>query len=659
MKALSACLFFYLLALFVPFALGPPKTAAAGKVSSDQWEDLYVEPGKDVEFVLNANDFPNGSNFSQGQTIEFYLGKLGNVDASKANFYALSGVQGFWDLQSYHVNKWKNDYGQDLEGEQILDRHFGMLSSAGVKWVRMDWIWATIAKGDYGNITYDYTIPDTIFSLAKKHNLKILADLVYTPKKLSTCPTCDWWDYAIRPPRDLYQNNCVGSCQGLRSNGSPSFNEFVEMMVKRYRPGGQHPEAGSYGITHWEIWNEPDWSTWKPPSGGKYESYFYLLKGAYQTIDQIRSATGTNLKVVFGGLAIPEDNLQKYYSKIGRNLNNYYDIMSIHRYIRVSSIIRQTRQTLDNNGAQSKKIWLTETDKRNGESTQADWLSSTFMPLWDQRSSLGLEKVFWWASKDYYLISSNFNAYITSGSGPPEAKAGVIRNYYRPKDVYLRWTKEIGSATNWIGGKNGSGEITFDSQYKKSLGSGSTVTFTIPSSHLQNNSEYTLFWAVDKKLSTGKTIKITVTDVTHKECNVSDQCVAVAGSGSDQCQTHADCAPPTHKECDTGQCVSVEGSGTDICSIHTDCKYKKCDTSDRCVTVNTNTPRADLCNDDDDCQPPSPADVDTDGDVDDDDMQLVLDAWGPVSNTTSNRDFDSNGIINCLDAALVIAHWNP
>ncbi|MFC1790080.1 hypothetical protein ACFLZP_01195, partial [Patescibacteria group bacterium] len=84
-------------------------------------------------------------------------------------------------------------------------------------------------------------------------------------------------------PRDLYLNNCeADSCQGLRTNGSPSFNEFVEKMVLRYQEGGEHPQASDYGISFWEIWNEPDISYyWKPPTGNRYQAYNYLLKGAY------------------------------------------------------------------------------------------------------------------------------------------------------------------------------------------------------------------------------------------------------------------------------------------------------------------------------------------------------------------------------------------
>jgi|GEM_PF-5499469 len=61
----------------------------------------------------------------------------------------------------------------------------------------------------------------------------------------------------------------------------------------------------------------------------------------------------------------------------------------------------------------------------------------------------------------------------------------------------------------------------------------------------------------------------------HNECTTDKKCVSVAGPGTDQCQSDADCTviPPSyHNECTTDKkCVSVAGPGTDQCQSDADC----------------------------------------------------------------------------------------
>lgn len=63
-------------------------------------------------------------------------------------------------------------------------------------------------------------------------------------------------------------------------------------------------------------------------------------------------------------------------------------------------------------------------------------------------------------------------------------------------------------------------------------------------------------------------------ETSHKECNSSNQCVSVSGSGTNECTTNSDCQDEeeTHMECNSSKiCVAISGSGTDKCTTNSDC----------------------------------------------------------------------------------------
>lgn len=60
----------------------------------------------------------------------------------------------------------------------------------------------------------------------------------------------------------------------------------------------------------------------------------------------------------------------------------------------------------------------------------------------------------------------------------------------------------------------------------------------------------------------------------------------------------------------------------------------------------------------DDCDiPPCSADVTGNGVVDGGDLGLLISAWGEVTNSTANLDFDLDGDIGCIDLAHLLAQW--
>ncbi|UCD03933.1 MAG: hypothetical protein JSW73_05345 [Candidatus Woesearchaeota archaeon] len=61
----------------------------------------------------------------------------------------------------------------------------------------------------------------------------------------------------------------------------------------------------------------------------------------------------------------------------------------------------------------------------------------------------------------------------------------------------------------------------------------------------------------------------------HTEC-ANETCVAVPGSGANQCSSNSDCVVETHNICSYGQCTEVTGAGTDECSVNSDCRHNIC-----------------------------------------------------------------------------------
>ncbi|MCG2699794.1 PKD domain-containing protein [Candidatus Parcubacteria bacterium] len=73
----------------------------------------------------------------------------------------------------------------------------------------------------------------------------------------------------------------------------------------------------------------------------------------------------------------------------------------------------------------------------------------------------------------------------------------------------------------------------------------------------------------------------------HKEC-VGVECKCVGASGYDSCSDNNDCNTQTqHKECIDQKCLLIPGTGTNLCSQDTECvnQHRECNLQDSCVQV--------------------------------------------------------------------------
>ena len=75
---------------------------------------------------------------------------------------------------------------------------------------------------------------------------------------------------------------------------------------------------------------------------------------------------------------------------------------------------------------------------------------------------------------------------------------------------------------------------------------------------------------------------------THTECNGQQQCVVIFSAGSNQCQSNNDCISTTHTECSGNTCVTVSGTDISRCQNNQDCinTYNECNADQQCVTLN-------------------------------------------------------------------------
>lgn len=172
---------------------------------------------------------------------------------------------------------------------------------------------------------------------------------------------------------------------GKQINPANHWAGFVSAAVNRYKPGGVlaqalHWPAGA-GITHWEMWNEPDLDIFWDSS---LADYARLLKVGYLAAKQ----ADPQAQILFGGLA---NNFAKinYYNDVmslydadplAQPYHYFHDILATHSYFYAWQSwfhVYRARLTLQARGLE-KPIWLNE----NGVAAWSDYPG----PIWDPYS---------------------------------------------------------------------------------------------------------------------------------------------------------------------------------------------------------------------------------------------------------------------------------
>lgn len=277
---------------------------------------------------------------------------------------------------------------------QSKDIGVNVTAASGTKWVRIDLNWLDVEPNEQG--VFDFGVIDPLVDAANAKGLKVLAVVGYTPGWAS-------------------QGDIKG---GGSSNDVPkpgTFAPFVTAVVNRYR---------AKGVTHYEIWNEPNLEQFFE---GDVNAYIerVLLPGA----DAVHAACASCL-VVGPGLATVGDQYGKWMDAIfpaakskidivsghiyhdfptpgggaGVTSDSFFNKLESHRIVKLGSATiyegpQSFKEAIDKHGMSAKPFWLTETGR---EASAGNVNEESAQTTYYQRVLEEMGKRPWWTGTIFY-----------------------------------------------------------------------------------------------------------------------------------------------------------------------------------------------------------------------------------------------------------------
>jgi len=278
-------------------------------------------------------------------------------------------------------------------------------TSTGAIWNRWPFYWDTIEKSSG---QFDWSAHDAVVIADIAQGFKIDAILLRTPHFYATSglktlppPRIEQKPFpfpnfgtsrfaevqrigtvcSTSPPRNLYEpvfddgTDIPGDGKSVNPNNY--WARFVYETVRRYKPGGVLAQQNNWppgvGISHWEVWNEPDYSFfWS----GSVEDYYRLLKVAYLAA----KLADPDCFVLLGGLAIGIDPswfpnlLQVMANDPDKGLqiacNHYFDVLAIHVYSHSWATYYFTR-------------WASYLLRKYNLGEKPIWINESGVPVWN------------------------------------------------------------------------------------------------------------------------------------------------------------------------------------------------------------------------------------------------------------------------------------
>jgi len=265
--------------------------------------------------------------------------------------------------------------------------------STGAAWNRWPMYWHDIEQQP-GVFAWAYQ--DTAVSADMAHGLKLDAILLGTPGFYRTdklgnrpapaaTPAQPTSPFALDEPQTgvplglqtaVFSDGSDSPGPGKTINPENVWARFVYTAVNRYKPGGliaqQEGWPAGVGVTHWEIWNEPDllhfWD-------GTTADYARLLKVGYLAAKQ----ADPHAQIIFGGLAVIYDPYDiPFLSSVltifdqdptAVQYNYFHDVLALHNY---SYAYRSWRAVY----IAERRLTARNLDKQI-------WLNETGVPVWD------------------------------------------------------------------------------------------------------------------------------------------------------------------------------------------------------------------------------------------------------------------------------------
>jgi polysaccharide biosynthesis protein PslG len=287
-------------------------------------------------------------------------------------------------------------FGVSAVGPNASD--FQRMGEARVGTYRVPVAWPSVQKR--ANRPFNWSGPDREIGEAAANGIQPLPVLYGSPRFAGRA--------ALSPPLDSGRAR-----KGWRS--------FVAAAVTRYGPGGEfwaeNPHIPPKPVLEWQIWNEQNaqhfWR--RKPSPRRYTALLRLASTAIKGVDP-------SAQVVLGGMyGFPngprsiylKDFLKGLYAV--RSARKHFDAVAVHPYGGTLRLLRYqvqaARRIMDRNGDATVPIWVTETGwSTNGPRRwqlvttprgQAKLLQQSFGMLLRNRSRWGIERVVWFAWRDF------------------------------------------------------------------------------------------------------------------------------------------------------------------------------------------------------------------------------------------------------------------
>ena len=301
---------------------------------------------------------------------------------------------------------------------------------AGSRWDRFDFRWNVI-EDTPGQ--FDYSGHDTLVALDQAHSLDVVGILGSTAAwAAADCPVAPaptappaLHGHPQLPTDDLWWRPCPPANLDLPwDDPDNAWGNFVYQTVSHFK-----------GRVHvWEIWNEPDLTTyWQ----GTPEQYAQLLKVGYLAA----KAADPEVTVLFGGLAYWGN--PGFYQQVltalaadssGAAHNFYFDASSLHLYSNSYQLYTISREVRSNVAAQvgPHPLWLTEVGTPVWDedfpaptpySVTADQAASFVIAAYAEARAAGADKFFFFRAHDDTM----------------SLKYGLTRNDYSLRPAYVAY----------------------------------------------------------------------------------------------------------------------------------------------------------------------------------------------------------------------------
>jgi hypothetical protein len=282
-----------------------------------------------------------------------------------------------------------------------LQRQYQNGLATGAGWNRWPLYWFNIETAPD---VFDWSTQDATVQADMAYGLKLNAILLGTPPFYTTSRFAQ---SSLRPEPRPGQLSLLGAEKatpvglyepvfsdgtdtpgpGKSINPANKWARFTAAAVDRYRPGGVLAQANGWpagvGVTHWEMWNEPDLNSFWDAS---VEDYARLLKVGYLAARQ----TDPNAVILFGGLfhfqkpSFYSDVLSIYAADPAAPAHNHYhDILAVHSYFHAWKSwyhVFRLRGVMADFNLPDRPVWLNET----GVAGWDDYPG----PVWDPKSAL-------------------------------------------------------------------------------------------------------------------------------------------------------------------------------------------------------------------------------------------------------------------------------